>query len=179
MQVTGYTYSVPFKDLMIEGAQKYNAQLDKEYSSKAQKYGKVALEAIYSVGIIPLIKIVDQANVAEEEHKEEVTELVDIKYTVEETIVHHKVRKVEPPLQDMLVKAKKLVKEKVREELKEYLEKIRVTEEDEERARVGAEELRVRLEEAAAAKKEGEENNEVPEEGDEEGRQDLKGKSEE
>ena len=169
MQVTGYTYSVPFKDLMIEGAQKYNAQLDKEYSSKAQKYGKVALEAIYSVGIIPLIKIVDQANVAEEEHKEEVTELVDIKYTVEETIVHHKVRKVEPPLQDMLVKAKKLVKEKVREELKEYLEKIRVTEEDEERARLGGELLRIRLEEAAA-NKEREAKQEVPEEGDEEGR---------
>lgn len=69
---------------------------------------------------------------------------------MEETIVHHKVRKVEPPLQDMLVIAKKKVKEKVREELKEYLERIRVTEEDEERARVGAEELRIRLEEAAA-----------------------------
>jgi hypothetical protein len=102
---------------MIEGAQKYNAQLDKECSSRAVKYGKVALESIYSVGIIPLIKIIDQANVAEEEHKVEVTELVDIKYIVEETFVHEKIRKVEPPLQDMLVEAKKKVKEKVREEL--------------------------------------------------------------
>jgi hypothetical protein len=63
---------------MIEGAQKYKAQLDKEYSSKTQKYGKVAIEAIYSVGTIPLFKIIDQAHIAEEEHKIEETALVDI-----------------------------------------------------------------------------------------------------
>jgi hypothetical protein len=78
LQVIGYRYAVPFKDLMIEGAHKYKAQLDKEYSNKTHKYGKVAIEAIYSVGTIPLFKIIDQAHIAEEEHKIPETALVDI-----------------------------------------------------------------------------------------------------
>ena len=158
---------------MIEGAQKYKAQLDKEYSSKIQKYGKVAVEAIYSVGTIPLFKIIDQAHVAEEEHKIAETALVGIKYIEKETIKHHLVEEILRPIEEMIVIARKIIKEKVREELKDYLERIRVTSEDEERARLGAEELRIRLEEkakeAAEAKeseaKEGEPK--VPEEGSE------------
>ena len=134
---------------MIEGAQKYKAQLDKENSSKTQKYGKVAIEAIYSVGAIPLFKIIDQAHIAEEEHKIPETALVDIKYNEEETFTQYLIRKVEPPLQDMIVKARKIIKEKVREELKDYLERISVTSENEVEARLGAEELRIRLEEKA------------------------------
>lgn len=49
----------------------------------------------------------------------------------------------------MIVKARKIIKEKVREELKDYLERISVTSENEEEARLGAEELRIRLEEKA------------------------------
>jgi predicted adenine nucleotide alpha hydrolase (AANH) superfamily ATPase len=71
----------------------------------------------------------------------------------------------------MIIEARKIIKKKVREELKDYLERIRVTSEDEERARKGLEELNIRLEEkakeAADAKdseaKEGEAK--VPEEG--------------
>jgi predicted HicB family RNase H-like nuclease len=73
----------------------------------------------------------------------------------------------------MIIEARKIIKKKVREELKDYLERIRVTSEDEERARKGLEELNIRLEEkakeAADAKdleaKEGEAK--VPEEGSE------------
>ena len=53
--VKGYEYNVSFKDLILEGAEKYNEQLDKENSSKPLKYSKVAIESIYSVGIIPLM----------------------------------------------------------------------------------------------------------------------------
>jgi len=134
---------------MIEGAQKYKAQLDKEYSSKTHKYGKVAIEAIYSVGTIPLFKIIDQAHIAEEEHKIPETALVDIEYIEEESFPHNLVRKVPPPIEDMIIEARKIIKKKVREELKDYLERIRVTSEDEERARKGLEELRIRLEEKA------------------------------
>ena len=49
----------------------------------------------------------------------------------------------------MIVEARKIIKKKVREELKDYLERIRVTSEDEERARKGLEELNIRLEEKA------------------------------
>ena len=134
---------------MIEGAQKYKAQLDKENSSKTQKYGKVAIEAIYSVGAIPLFKIIDQAHIAEEEHKIPETALVDIEYIEEESFPHNLINKVPPPIEDMIVEARKIIKKKVREELKDYLERIRVTSEDEDRARKGLEELNIRLEEKA------------------------------
>jgi hypothetical protein len=49
----------------------------------------------------------------------------------------------------MIVIARRIIKKKVREELKDYLERIRVTSEDEERAKKALEELNIRLKEKA------------------------------
>ena len=56
---------------------------------------------------------------------------------------------MQPKFKEMVVKARKIVKEKVREELKEYLDRIHVSSEDEEKARIGAEKLKIRFEEKA------------------------------
>jgi hypothetical protein len=62
------------------------------------------------VGIIPLFKIIDLAHVVEEESKEPELGYKDIKFLVEKIEELEKYRQVEPPLEKMIVKAKKIIR---------------------------------------------------------------------
>ena len=107
----GYKYTKSFNYLMIEAVKRYRAQLSEENTNMTQKYGKVVIEAIYSVGIIPLFKIIDLAHVVEEENKEPELDYKNIKFIADKKVVPREYfRPVEPPLEKMVVEAKKIIR---------------------------------------------------------------------
>lgn len=58
-EITGVKYETPTSDLLLMATEKYNQELNTQFNNnKAQKIGMVAIESVYSLGILPAAKII-------------------------------------------------------------------------------------------------------------------------
>ncbi len=67
------------KTLISKGAQKYKEDLDEEFkNNQLGVYGKIALESVYSLGLLPIFKIAQRARSIQHKPENREFELRDV-----------------------------------------------------------------------------------------------------
>ena len=111
-EIIGISYNTTTSELLTRASELYNKELDEKFNNnKIQKYSLLALESVYSLGILPASKILKHAKIVQEESR--TLETKKSQRTVLRKVLEREEawRDIPPTFNEMLPIARKMVKE--------------------------------------------------------------------